>query len=94
MSEGVDPATREAALSRALASFKTPGLRGLALSDPYLHTGQKATLGEVLRFYQEMAHLAREGLLRNPDPELTPVDMDRASWRVVYDGHSVLCAVP
>lgn len=69
-------ADREAALARAVATFKTPSLRGLALSDPYLHTGSKANLGEVMRFYREISALARQGRLRNADPEIARIDID------------------
>jgi cytochrome c peroxidase len=31
--------------------FKTPGLRNIAERAPYMHTGQLASLGDVLRFY-------------------------------------------
>ena len=57
-------------LSRTLALFKTPGLRGLALSDPYLHTGRLRTLEEVIEFYRKFSELARRGEARNPAPEL------------------------
>jgi cytochrome c peroxidase len=37
-------------LPRTIASFKTPGLRALVFSDPYLHNGSKDTLEEVIDF--------------------------------------------
>jgi cytochrome c peroxidase len=57
-------------LPRTIALFKVPSLRGLALSDPYLHTGDKKTLEEVIEFYRRMSRLAVAGRLRNPDPAL------------------------
>jgi cytochrome c peroxidase len=33
------------------AAFKTPGLRNVALRAPYMHAGQLATLGDVVRHY-------------------------------------------
>jgi len=60
-------------LPRTIAFFKTPGLRGLAFSDPYLHNGSKDTLEDVLRFYRRMAQLARAGSLRNAAPELSGI---------------------
>ncbi len=36
----------------ALGSFKTPSLRNVALSAPYLHTGRLNTLEDVVRFYE------------------------------------------
>jgi cytochrome c peroxidase len=35
--------------------FKTPTLRGVALTAPYMHDGSKATLEEVVAFYQHGA---------------------------------------
>lgn len=40
-------------------------------SAPYLHTGQKDTLEDVVRFYVASAGLARASLLRNAAPELS-----------------------
>jgi cytochrome c peroxidase len=57
-------------LPQTLALFKTPALRGLAFSHPYLHNGSKETLQEVIRFYVKTSGLARAGKLRNPAPEL------------------------
>lgn len=36
-----------------LGKFKTPGLRNVAVTAPYMHNGIFATLEEVLRFYNE-----------------------------------------
>jgi len=33
------------------AAFRTPGLRGVALTAPYMHSGQLATLEAVVDFY-------------------------------------------
>lgn len=35
-------------------AFKTPSLRGVALTAPYMHQGQMATLEEVVRFYSTL----------------------------------------
>ena len=64
-----------ALLPRTIALFKTPSLRGLALSDPYLHTGRKDSLEEVIRFYIAFSRLARSGLVRNAAPELGRIDL-------------------
>ena len=63
-------------LPRTIALFKTPGLRGLAFSDPYLHNGSKDTLEDVIRFYIRTSALARAGKLRNADPELSGILLD------------------
>jgi cytochrome c peroxidase len=36
---------------RDLGAFKTPGLRSVALTPPYLHDGSEATLEDVVRLY-------------------------------------------
>ncbi len=33
--------------------FKTPSLRGVALSAPFMHDGSQATLGDVVEFYRQ-----------------------------------------
>jgi len=66
------------ALPRAVGAFKTPGLRDLGHSDPYLHTGRKATVEDVVRFYVQSSARARTGALRNPDPELARVQIGAA----------------
>ena len=50
--------------------FKTPTLRGLALTAPYMHDGSLASLEEVVKFY-------RGGALKNSDlaAELAPLEM-------------------
>ena len=57
-------------LDRALARFKTPGLRDLGHSAPFMHNGQFDTLDEILDFYREMSDLARKGTLRNGAAQL------------------------
>lgn len=70
LAEGLDRPTEETLLPLALARFKTPSLRGLAHSDPYLHNGSQDTLEEVIRFYIRSAALFQAGKLRNGAPEL------------------------
>jgi len=40
--------------------FKTPTLRNVARSAPYMHEGQLATLAEVVRFYSRLEHATPE----------------------------------
>jgi hypothetical protein len=63
-------------LPRTIARFRTPSLRDLGHSWPYLHTGRMATVEDVLQFYRRMAALARAGQLRNGDPELIQISLD------------------
>jgi cytochrome c peroxidase len=63
-------------LPRTIALFRTPSLRDLGHSWPYLHTGRMAAVEDVLHFYIRMSALARAGQLRNGDPELTRISLD------------------
>jgi cytochrome c peroxidase len=61
------------AITRELSDrgrFKTPTLRGVALTAPYMHDGSLATLEDVVQFY-------REGGRANADlaPEIAPIAM-------------------
>ena len=57
-------------LDRAIARFKTPALRDLGHSAPYMHNGQFDTLSDIITFYRDTSTLARAGTLRNGAPEL------------------------
>lgn len=57
-------------LDRAIARFKTPGLRDLGHSPPFMHNGQFDTLEQIMDFYREVSDLQRTGGLRNGDREL------------------------
>ena len=60
-------------LERAIARFKTPGLRDLNHSAPYMHNGQFDTLTDIITFYRDTSTLARAvvpPMLRNGAPEL------------------------
>ena len=57
-------------LDRAVARFKTPGLRDLGHSAPFMHNGQFDTLEQIVEFYREVSDLQRAGRLRNRDEEL------------------------
>lgn len=57
-------------LNRAIARFKTPGLRDLGHSAPFMHNGQFDRVDDVLAFYREVSDLARAGQLRNGASQL------------------------
>src|SRR5262245_59414078 len=61
------PCADAAMLDRAVARFKTPGLRDLGHSGPYLHTGRADTLENVIGLYGKFSNFARAGTMRNPD---------------------------
>ncbi|MFN7988523.1 MAG: hypothetical protein U0529_13690 [Thermoanaerobaculia bacterium] len=67
--------TPEAVLPRTIGLFKTPGLRDLGQSAPYLHTGRKREIEDVLDFYREIAAKARQGKVRNASPELSSITL-------------------
>ena len=64
---------------RDLGAFKTPTLRGLVDTAPYMHDGSMATLEEVVEFY-------RDGGRENPhlDERMAPIEMtDRDAANLV-----------
>ena len=57
-----DPATKDVLLLTRVAvdgSFKTPGLRNVALTAPYMHNGGFASLLEVVQFYNRGGNFCR-----------------------------------
>jgi hypothetical protein len=62
-----------AMLEASVALFKTPGLRDLGHSAPYMHNGSLDTLAEVISFYIDAAELAHAGRLRNASHELSDI---------------------
>ena len=64
------PLSDAALLDRAIARFKTPSLRDLSHSAPYMHNGQFATLDDIIDFYIRVSGQARTGTLRNSAAQL------------------------
>ena len=60
-------------LPLSIGSFKTPVLRDLGHSAPYMHNGEFDTLSEVVKLYMSIPILAQQGLIRNADPALQHV---------------------
>ena len=60
--------------------FKTPTLRGVALSPPYMHDGSIATLEEVVEFYSK-------GAGKNPhlDPAIAPLNFSKEEAQNLVD---------
>jgi cytochrome c peroxidase len=52
--------------------FKTPTLRGVALTAPYMHDGSLATLEDVVEFYNRGG-----GANKNLDPLLRPLELSK-----------------
>ena len=66
----------DALLPLSIGYFKTPTLRDLGQSNPYLHNGKMDTIEDVLNFYVTSSNLARAEKLRNASPELSNMDID------------------
>jgi len=69
----------DAALPATIALFKTPTVRDLVSSEPYLHTGRMNTIEDVLQFYQTFSAKARAGNVRNADPQLSGILLDASA---------------
>jgi hypothetical protein len=65
-------------LDRSIARFKTPGLRDLGHSTPFMHTGQFDTLDNIIGFYLGVSAQARAGNLRNGDIQLQGIALTGA----------------
>ena len=70
----VDPGRGEVGFFRSscsdLGKFKTPTLRNVELSMPYMHNGKFATLGKALSHYEELAKGKIKPLVGTLDPRL------------------------
>ncbi|MGE3979434.1 MAG: hypothetical protein AB7F94_17900 [Nitrospira sp.] len=64
------PLSDSVLLDRAIARFRTPGLRDLSHSAPYMHNGKLDTLDDVLNRYVVASGQARAGALRNGASQL------------------------
>lgn len=67
------PLTDSVLLDRAVASFKTPGLRDLDHSAPFMHNGQFNGLDDIITFYRDVSVQARANTLRNAAPQLSGI---------------------
>ena len=73
--------------------FRTPGLRGLSGSAPYMHSGQFATLTEVVEFYDRGGGAVVDG--GTLDPLVTPLSLttderaDLVAFLQTLDGAAV-----
>jgi cytochrome c peroxidase len=64
-------------LKRTVATFKTPSLRHLGATNPYMHSGAYPTVEAALDQKIHAAFLARLGQLRNGDEEMKGVHLIR-----------------
>jgi cytochrome c peroxidase len=69
----------DAALPGTIALFKTPTVRDLVSSEPYLHTGRMNTIEDVVEFYENFSASTRAGMVRNADPQLGGIFLDESA---------------
>lgn len=69
----------DALLAHTVARFKTPSLRDLGHSEPYMHNGKLDDLEAVVAHYISAAQLARGGALRNAPREFNEVQLDASA---------------
>lgn len=72
---GVKTCTAEQILPYTIAAFKTPVLRDLGHSNPYMHNGQFNSLHEAVSFYITSSALAKQDQLVNADPMLRDINI-------------------
>ncbi len=72
-------------LDRMRGAFKTPSLRHLGSTDPYMHNGAYPTLDGALRQKARAGIAAREGRLWNIDPEIVRIDLDAESTGALFE---------
>jgi len=72
-SSGYEQCKTDSLLKLAIASFKTPVLRDLGHSAPYMHTGQFDDLSKAISFYIGSSGLGRSNKLRNGDKALAGI---------------------
>ncbi|MEM4410024.1 MAG: hypothetical protein QXI19_14935, partial [Candidatus Caldarchaeum sp.] len=72
-------------LPRTIAYFKTPGLRDLGHSAPYMHNGAFDSLNSVVSFYIHSSRLAKDGALRNGSPELKRISLMEEDIKPLVD---------
>jgi len=65
----------EILLPYTIAAFKTPVLRDLGHSNPYMHNGQFNSLEETVGFYVTNSILAKQNQLRNADQKLSNINI-------------------
>lgn len=64
-----------AILKNTVAAFKTPVLRDLGHSSPYMHTGQFLDLQQAVRFYITSSNLAKNKNLLNAEEKISNINL-------------------
>ena len=73
--------SKEQFLERMTATFKTPTLRNLTYSQPYMHNGAFHSLDSVLNELIRLSDLARSGRVRQADAGLAAIKISEAETR-------------
>ena len=71
----INKCNNAAILKNTVAAFKTPVLRDLGHSNPYMHTGQFSDLQQAVRFYITSSNLAQNKKLRNSEEKITNINI-------------------
>ncbi|MBI2422882.1 MAG: hypothetical protein HYV27_08630 [Candidatus Hydrogenedentes bacterium] len=74
----------DTALTKAIGAFKTPSLRHLASTAPYMHNGKYLTLEAVILQKARAGNSVRDGGSRNPDPEIAAIRLDENDVRNLF----------
>lgn len=69
------PCNDDALLTDSIAAFKTPVLRDLGHSNPYMHSGQFTDLEQAVRFYISSSSLAKTKQLRNAEQNIKDINL-------------------
>jgi len=65
-------------LQRMIGAFKTPTLRNLSFSQPYMHTGGFTTVESALAELMRLSEMARAGKVREGDEDLSRIRITEA----------------
>lgn len=77
-----------------VGAFRTPKLRFIERTGPYMHDGSAATIEDAIRRHIEASELAKAGKLRNPDPALVTMNISEQDVRQLAAFLSTLDEVP
>jgi cytochrome c peroxidase len=70
-------------LNRMIATFKTPTLRNLSFSYPYMHNGAYSSLDSVVEEKMLISEMARKGRIRSADEELAKTKIAQTDIRLL-----------
>src|SRR5262249_460072 len=73
----------DALLRRMVGAIKTPTLRNLAYSYPYMHNGAYPTVEDAISEIIDLSELSKAGKVRSADPELPKITMTQSDARAV-----------